>query len=262
MRRLVDERLPALSGHIKFSLHVRERFQQDEDSPSYPGVRTIYRKTIYEVTVDGVDSALLKTLGLADGEVGGFEHKDHKGYTRAYSWLTAKECLAANVRLKAPRGVCRGAFARTRVIYALRGVCGAQVGRLMSDSGGRASRRHARRMFEMAGSIASLSVQITAESMYSDPPEEQLQQQHQQQSLYIMFVGKLWYVVEGRLDLKCRMKGVSKKLAAPMRANSEDEACLHTFAWSGRVTNIWLVCVADPQHSGAIERRVRTGGNA
>jgi len=100
--RLVKERMPYLDGNITFNFLVKECFEDDEDSPSYPGVRTVYRKEIYEGCVSNTDSAILAKIGLGGQGDGRFSQEDSAKYTRYFSWLSEKQCQDQNVKLKAP----------------------------------------------------------------------------------------------------------------------------------------------------------------
>jgi len=91
-----------LDGNITFNFLVKECFEDDEDSPSYPGVRTVYRKEIYEGCVSNTDSAILAKIGLGGQGDGRFSQEDSAKYTRYFSWLSEKQCQDQNVKLKAP----------------------------------------------------------------------------------------------------------------------------------------------------------------
>jgi len=100
--RLVKERLPILEGSMKFNFNIKECYEEEENSPSYPGVRTVYRKEIYEGVVTATDAAVLQKFGLAGTSDGRFSQEDDKNYTRYFCWLTEKECESQKIKLKAP----------------------------------------------------------------------------------------------------------------------------------------------------------------
>merc|ERR1719291_932713 len=90
--RSVRERLPQLEGHLKFDFAHKECFEDEEDSPSYPGVRTVYRKEIYEGIVNTRDSAKLEKMGLSEKCDWKFSQADDKEYTRFMEWLSDEVC--------------------------------------------------------------------------------------------------------------------------------------------------------------------------
>jgi len=99
--RLVKERLPIVGGALKFNT-VKECYEEEEDSPSYPGVRTVYRKEIYEAVINTTDTGVLQSIGLGGASDGRFSQEDGKSYTRYFCWLTEKECESQKIKLKAP----------------------------------------------------------------------------------------------------------------------------------------------------------------
>lgn len=102
--RLIQERLPQFTEALTFDFTAKECFEDDEDSPSYPGMRTIYRKEIYEGVVTVTDSEALKKLALGPGTEGKgeFSQTDSSGYVRQMKWLTEAECKAKGIKLTAP----------------------------------------------------------------------------------------------------------------------------------------------------------------
>jgi len=77
---------------VAFDFDRREVFEVEEESPSYPGVRTIYRKEIVPCK--------LKTYGHIQFP-GSWELKGDRS-TKFLSWLTEEECARRNVKLSAP----------------------------------------------------------------------------------------------------------------------------------------------------------------
>jgi len=101
-RRIVQERLNLVECRPKFDFTAREYFEEDEDSPSYPGVRTVYRKEIFEGIVTNTDPSFLKKIGASGG--GDWTSQDSKGYQRTFCWLTEKQCEEKKVKLtESPR---------------------------------------------------------------------------------------------------------------------------------------------------------------
>jgi hypothetical protein len=99
-RRLVSERLKMDDANIVFDPAAIECFEDDEESPSYPGVRTVYRKEILEGIVTTTDAAVLDRLGLRGNCQ--FQQQDAKNYTRYFVWLPEAECTKKGIKLKAP----------------------------------------------------------------------------------------------------------------------------------------------------------------
>jgi len=101
-KRAIKDRLNMEDGQIKFDFNIKETFEDEEASPSYPGVRTVYHKEIYEGEVTATDPAILERIGLGLKSNGLFEHLDSSNYTRFLSWLTEANCDAKKVKLRAP----------------------------------------------------------------------------------------------------------------------------------------------------------------
>jgi len=99
-RRVVEERLTMKEAGIVFNSSSSECFEDDEDSPSYPGVRTVYRKEILEGTVTTTDAAVLERVGLPGRDH--FQQEDSKSYTRYFVWLSEAQCIEKKIQFKAP----------------------------------------------------------------------------------------------------------------------------------------------------------------
>jgi len=98
--RILQERLKMGDAQVKFNATHKECFEDDEESPSYPGVRTVYRKEIIEGVVTTTDTAVLERLGLTGK--GQFSAEDSKQYTRYFAWMTEGQCGTKKIKLKAP----------------------------------------------------------------------------------------------------------------------------------------------------------------
>jgi len=69
-------------AEVEFDMGQAEEYEVEEMSKTYPGVRTVYRKTIVEgVIVD--DSTLSSTL----------QHEDSAGNVKYFCWMTEDECI-------------------------------------------------------------------------------------------------------------------------------------------------------------------------
>eukprot|EP00429_Kryptoperidinium_foliaceum_P086215 CAMPEP_0176194440 /NCGR_PEP_ID=MMETSP0121_2-20121125/6002_1 /TAXON_ID=160619 /ORGANISM="Kryptoperidinium foliaceum, Strain CCMP 1326" /LENGTH=718 /DNA_ID=CAMNT_0017533187 /DNA_START=18 /DNA_END=2174 /DNA_ORIENTATION=- len=96
--RLV-ERLGLTDVDVAFDPANTEMFEQIEDSPSYPGVQSIYRKEVLTGTIKSTDAKVLERLGVSGGK---FVSSDGKGYETTYAWLTQAECTARGVKTSFP----------------------------------------------------------------------------------------------------------------------------------------------------------------
>jgi len=95
-QRVIKERLQFSGVQIDFKTQNTETFEEEEESASYPGVRTVYRKSIIEAVVSpGTDP---KSIG-ADGT--GIKTVDAKSITREYQWMAESECK--QIKLRAPQ---------------------------------------------------------------------------------------------------------------------------------------------------------------
>merc|ERR1712054_471745 len=100
-------------SHVIFDFCKHESCEEEEESGSYPGVSTVYRKTIVEGVVSCADSQFLSCIGLtqqpahvnqASGSSGLCYHfEDSSGIVRFFSWLTEKECIQRRVKLWEPK---------------------------------------------------------------------------------------------------------------------------------------------------------------
>jgi len=99
-QRLLRERLNIADDKVRFDFMRREVLEEDDDSPSYPGVRTVYRKEFYEGVVRTTDVETLQRLGLQGKHMGSFSHQDSTQYTRYFEWLTEAQCHTKQVKLR------------------------------------------------------------------------------------------------------------------------------------------------------------------
>merc|ERR550539_537462 len=69
------------------------------DSPSYPGVRTVYRKEIVDARVSTTKADIMSQIGLPGFKR--WEAKDNKeGNTKFFEWMSDKQAEAKKVKLK------------------------------------------------------------------------------------------------------------------------------------------------------------------
>lgn len=103
LRNLVRERLQLAALQIKVDMSSKEQFEEDTDSASFPGMRTVYRAEVFEGTVTATDRKVLEEAGALDsGRRSGHEvtATDAKAYDRTYEWLTEEECEDREIKLK------------------------------------------------------------------------------------------------------------------------------------------------------------------
>lgn len=73
----------------KIDINTQEYVEEAEESSSYPGVRTVYRKEFFACSVAG-DQNIVQQLA-------------HGQKTRSYGWLTEAECASLGVTVRAPQ---------------------------------------------------------------------------------------------------------------------------------------------------------------
>lgn len=100
--RIISDRLSLKGCDIKIDFTTPECFEEDELSSSYPGMRTVYRKEIFEGQITATDATVLERIGVAS-DSGEWINTDSVGYTRTYKWLTEKDCKDKKVQLHANR---------------------------------------------------------------------------------------------------------------------------------------------------------------
>lgn len=90
LQRLVKERLKIANCKVQVDFTKKETYEEDTSSPSYPGIRTVYRTEIFEGTItnEGATPSAAHTA------------TDSKGYQRTYQWMTEAECMGRDIKLK------------------------------------------------------------------------------------------------------------------------------------------------------------------
>jgi len=89
--RIVKEMLVLGADAVRFDLSEVGRHEEETESPSYPGVRTVYRKEV-------VECSLLTSAGTTKSS---WSAADTQGYSRLFAWLSRAEAEARKVRLGA-----------------------------------------------------------------------------------------------------------------------------------------------------------------
>lgn len=100
--RVLEERLGLKELQVNLNFASKEDFEETEDSPSYPGVHTVYRKEIIEGQVMTTDPAVLKKVGCSTKD-GRWRAEDSKKVVRTFAWLDESRCQQKKVKLRAPR---------------------------------------------------------------------------------------------------------------------------------------------------------------
>jgi len=83
---------------VKFDFSTVERQEEEIDSPSFPGVTTVYRKELVECKVVTTDPAQLAMVGLPGNKE--FKAQDSQGNTKFFQWMTEPEAEAKGVKLR------------------------------------------------------------------------------------------------------------------------------------------------------------------
>lgn len=97
--RILQEMLNMSVDSIEFDLNAIVRYEEEIESPSYPGVRTVYRKEIVEAVVAAKDPAVLAKAGLPAFTA--WSATDKEGNTKTFNWMTEEMANAKKVKLKA-----------------------------------------------------------------------------------------------------------------------------------------------------------------
>mmetsp|Transcript_73026 Transcript_73026/g.237457 ORF Transcript_73026/g.237457 Transcript_73026/m.237457 type:complete len:773 (-) Transcript_73026:133-2451(-) len=100
-QRILQDMLDIPLQSIQFDLSSAVRYEEETDSPSYPGVRTVYRKAIVDASVKEGDEAVLKKIGLPAFSAWSVKGKDKDGNTKTFQWMTEETAQAKNVKLNA-----------------------------------------------------------------------------------------------------------------------------------------------------------------
>lgn len=88
--RIVNELLGLDSSKVVMDLAGKEVFEEEEESRSFPGVMTVYRKEI--VPIEITDPGMVAKVGISGA---GYSNTDANKNTKSYRWLTNSECAKA-----------------------------------------------------------------------------------------------------------------------------------------------------------------------
>mmetsp|Transcript_43828 Transcript_43828/g.101256 ORF Transcript_43828/g.101256 Transcript_43828/m.101256 type:complete len:763 (-) Transcript_43828:135-2423(-) len=99
--RVLVGRLHISVRSVNIESHKCEFFEEAEDAPQFPGIRTVYRKYIVPVKLSTSDPKQLEKLGVLSPQKA-FVTTDAKGFSRTFNWMTEAECKDKSIRLTAP----------------------------------------------------------------------------------------------------------------------------------------------------------------
>jgi hypothetical protein len=100
--RILKDFLNLNTSLVKFMFDQKEVFEHEEESISYPNVRTVYRREIIEGELVVKDEATLKQFGLSDSLK--FNHANTKGDVKVFKWMTEQECKNLDIKLRQDGG--------------------------------------------------------------------------------------------------------------------------------------------------------------
>lgn len=102
-QRILSDFLGMGDCGVVFDFKSKEVFEEEMESPSYPGVRTVYRKEILEGQVGaGLDDATLKRIGLPGSN---WDFEDSKKNTKYMAWMSEGQCHKKQVKLRVPEAM-------------------------------------------------------------------------------------------------------------------------------------------------------------
>eukprot|EP00928_Gymnodinium_smaydae_P020352 TRINITY_DN17867_c0_g4_i1.p1 TRINITY_DN17867_c0_g4~~TRINITY_DN17867_c0_g4_i1.p1 ORF type:complete len:778 (-),score=158.85 TRINITY_DN17867_c0_g4_i1:186-2474(-) len=89
--RIASTMLNLGGSQLSYDFTKQEVFEEEEESRSYPGVLTVYRKAIIPCRASPEKC-----------NAGSYSHTDARNNTKTFKWLNDAECTAANIKLRAP----------------------------------------------------------------------------------------------------------------------------------------------------------------
>jgi len=98
-KRVVFEQLEMSSCQCVFEKST-ENYEDQVESPSYPGLRTVYRKTIFECEITVKDPTVLAQVGATSGKE--YTVTDALKITRVLKWMTDRQAIDLKVKLTIP----------------------------------------------------------------------------------------------------------------------------------------------------------------
>jgi len=98
-QRVLKDFLNMDSVAIHFDFDCKEVYEEEEISPSFPGVTTVYRKEIVQCYVHETSRSALAMIGLPQGNNWTAEEANHQ--IRYLAWMTEEQAVAKGVKLRA-----------------------------------------------------------------------------------------------------------------------------------------------------------------
>merc|ERR1719469_426629 len=105
--RIVQDLLSMKDCQVDFDFEDTKAADEDTYSPSYPEIRSVYRKEIVtgivKVAQNKLDPKILARIGYQNGACSPFTVTDSHQYTRKYQWMSDKDRQQNQVKVPATR---------------------------------------------------------------------------------------------------------------------------------------------------------------
>eukprot|EP00811_Abedinium_folium_P035980 NODE_872_length_2723_cov_15.424114.p1 GENE.NODE_872_length_2723_cov_15.424114~~NODE_872_length_2723_cov_15.424114.p1 ORF type:complete len:825 (+),score=208.20 NODE_872_length_2723_cov_15.424114:359-2476(+) len=99
--RVLAERMDLTANDVVLNFRHAETFEREEQSASYPGVRTVYNVEVVPGRFITTNPEILKKVGITAEGATKYSCTS-KQVTRSYEWWTEPQCTSASVKLRAP----------------------------------------------------------------------------------------------------------------------------------------------------------------
>jgi len=97
--RITKDLLKMGDCNVEFDFDQKEVFEEEMESPSYPGVGTVYRKEIVPGYVNSTSSSALGRIGLPNHS--DWQAEDNKKNIKFFGWMLEKDAAKKQVKMKA-----------------------------------------------------------------------------------------------------------------------------------------------------------------
>lgn len=88
---------------IEFDIAHKEVYEEETSSPSYPDVKTVYRKTFLVGNIATSDASVLQEIGICASRCDRFSHTEpSRGIARRFCWQTEAQCVEKGTTLRVP----------------------------------------------------------------------------------------------------------------------------------------------------------------
>eukprot|EP00811_Abedinium_folium_P000828 NODE_1075_length_2619_cov_2.510835.p1 GENE.NODE_1075_length_2619_cov_2.510835~~NODE_1075_length_2619_cov_2.510835.p1 ORF type:complete len:461 (-),score=149.75 NODE_1075_length_2619_cov_2.510835:436-1818(-) len=98
--RVLTTRMGLGAGDVALHYANSETFEREEESPTYPGVRTVYTIKVVPGRLVATSPETLEKVSIARPD--GIFRADRPTGVINYQWMNEADCLAANVKLREP----------------------------------------------------------------------------------------------------------------------------------------------------------------